>query len=94
MKNPVMSPKIGRRWYTMLMVATVLVGLLATGLSIYYKWRNDIIVQIDGKTQAVSTFARTVREVVKQEGVVLKPEDIILPALDSPLTDGTVIAVW
>ncbi|MHB1126072.1 MAG: ubiquitin-like domain-containing protein [Bacillota bacterium] len=94
MNNPVISLKIGHRWHYVLLVATILVGLLAAGLSIYNKWRNDIIVQIDGKTQAVSTFARTVGEVLDQQGIVLQPKDIVLPSQEEPLADGTVIAIW
>ena len=59
----------------------------------YAALNNDVALAVDGRTTEVSTMSRTVGEVLAGEGITVGQHDVVAPALDAPVTDGTKIAV-
>jgi uncharacterized protein YabE (DUF348 family) len=57
------------------------------------KKATSIAVRLDSKDQTLYTLARTVADVVQVMGVELGPEDIVEPALDTPVTAGMAVRI-
>lgn len=67
----------------------VLVALLA-----FYGWaRKEVYLTVDGETLAVSTFARTVGDLLAAERITLAAEDAVEPGLAAPLREGQTVKV-
>lgn len=65
-------------------------GLMALG----YRWTGrPISLTIDGQTRHVRTHQTTVGQLLETQGIVLRPEDILQPALDTPLEQATTITI-
>jgi uncharacterized protein YabE (DUF348 family) len=71
--------------------ATVLA--LAGGTFAYAALDKDVTLSVDGATTDVSTRSSTVGDVLKKEGIAVNDHDVVAPALDTKITDGTRIAV-
>jgi len=54
---------------------------------------KDVTLDADGRTSQVSTFAGTVGDVLQAQGVSVGPHDIVAPAADAKLADGSRIVV-
>lgn len=54
---------------------------------------KSVEVTVDGRTTGVHAFAGSVGEVLKGEGVRVGPHDLVSPALDAPVHDGSDISV-
>ncbi|MEG6521308.1 3D domain-containing protein [Desulfotomaculum sp. 1211_IL3151] len=50
-------------------------------------------LQVAGKSEVVRTSSRDVKELLKEQGIQLKPEDIVLPALTTKLEKNIYIEV-
>jgi uncharacterized protein YabE (DUF348 family) len=59
----------------------------------YGALEKHVTVRIDGVQVAVSTSAATVAGALERAGVVVDPEDKIVPSLDAGISDGSVIEV-
>lgn len=59
----------------------------------YAALNNDVTLAVDGQTSEVATMSRTVRDVLASEGITVGAHDVVAPALDSAVGDGTKIAV-
>ncbi len=67
-------------------------GLVLTGAVLLLgSARKTVALQINGQTTSVATLALTVRDVLRQEGVVLAPADWLWPAPDQRLGQGDAI---
>ncbi len=71
------------------LAAALLTGGTATATGLY----KDVELSIDGQTQHVGAFALTVSDVLAARGVTLGAKDVVSPALDATVSDGTVIDV-
>jgi len=71
------------------LAAALLTGGTATATGLY----KDVQLSIDGQTQSVGSFALTVSDVLAARGVILGVKDVVSPALDSAVSDGTVVDV-
>jgi uncharacterized protein YabE (DUF348 family) len=89
---PSASPS-SRRWLRATGIATgVLVagGLATAGLA---SAASAVTVTVDGQPSSVLTLGSTVQDVLGQRGIDVGPDDLVVPALDSTVQDGTQIEV-
>jgi uncharacterized protein YabE (DUF348 family) len=59
----------------------------------YAALSKDVTLTLDGETRQVSAIGGTVADVLAAEGVEVTDKDLVAPAVDEPVTDGTAIAV-
>jgi uncharacterized protein YabE (DUF348 family) len=52
-----------------------------------------VTLSVDGKTTAAHVFGSTVGDLLDSEGITTKPGDVVVPAADSPLSDGETVTV-
>ena len=80
---------IKTRW----MVACGIIAILALSGVASLQLRKDVTLKADGKVLKVNTFSSTVDEVLKQHGIILEPEDVVNPDVDTKLEDKMEIEV-
>ncbi len=51
------------------------------------------MLQVNGESWQARTHQQTVRAFLREVGLVLRPEDIVLPQLDTPLAEGQMVVV-
>jgi uncharacterized protein YabE (DUF348 family) len=71
------------------LAAALLTGGTATAMGLY----KNVELSVDGHTEHVSGFALTVSDILAARGVALGAKDVVSPALDSTVADGTVVEV-
>ena len=54
---------------------------------------KSVTLSVDGKTSSAHVFGSTVGDLLESEGITTKPGDVVVPAADSPLTDGESVTV-
>jgi uncharacterized protein YabE (DUF348 family) len=74
------------------LVAGVVAALVATTVG-YASMNKTVTLSVDGEAQQVSTLGGTVGDVLAAEGVEVGKRDVVAPALDAKVNDGTRIAV-
>jgi resuscitation-promoting factor RpfB len=74
------------------LVAAVVAALLATTVG-YAAMSKSVTLSVDGESDQVSTLGGTVRDVLEKEGVEVGERDVVAPALDTKVNEGTRIAV-
>jgi len=77
-------------------VATVLASiafliLVALLTLFYYHSQKPVHLIVDGQTLALRTHQRTVKGLLDDVGLALRPEDVVLPGLEAPLPDTVVV---
>ena len=79
-------------WTTKL---TALAGavVLAGGAITVSALDKSVTLNVDGHTSTTTTFAGTVGDVLSANGVQVSERDLVFPAVDSPVTDGSTIQV-
>jgi len=75
------------------LVTAVTLALVATAAGYLLLNKSTITLSLDGTAAEVSTDAETVADVLEQEGIEVGRHDVVAPALDAPVDDGTRIAV-
>ena len=80
---------------TLAILSTTLVAALVAATLAYAVARKTVTVSLDGKQHPVTitAFGSTVADVLKTDGVIVGPHDAVAPSLDSPVDEGTRIAV-
>ncbi len=74
------------------MVAAVLMAVVATGAG-YAAMRKTVHLSVDGSSQDVHVLGGTVRDVLQAQDISLGERDVVVPGLDSPVSDGASVAV-
>ena len=78
-------------------IPAVIVGAtalaVAGGTFAYVTADKDVTLAVDGAATEVSTMSGTVGELLGSQGISLTEKDVVAPAPETPLTDGTRIAV-
>jgi uncharacterized protein YabE (DUF348 family) len=74
------------------LVAVVLTAVIGTTVG-YAALSKDVTLTLDGETRQVSAIGSTVGDVLAAEGVEITDKDLVAPALDESVTDGSAIAV-
>jgi resuscitation-promoting factor RpfB len=75
------------------LVTAVTLALVATAAGYLLLNKNTITLSLDGTAAEVSTAAETVADVLEEEGIEVGKHDVVAPDLDTPVDDGTRIAV-
>lgn len=75
-------------------VAAGAAALVIAGATSGYAIANkDVTLAVDGVPSDVNTMARTVGDVLSDQGITVGERDVVAPALDARVGDGTRIAV-
>lgn len=74
------------------LVAAIVLALVATGTA-YATMSKTVTVSVDGKETTVRTFAADVGDVLAAEGIKPDSHDSVVPAANTPVNDGSRIAV-
>lgn len=75
------------------LVGAFVMLVVCFGIIIYFCLAKQIEIVIDGSPQTISTFAKTVGEVLEEEGIDLHPCDTIDALPESPLNRDQVIEI-
>ena len=62
-------------------------GIAATSLD------KTVTLSVDGQTSTSTSYAGTVGDVLKANGIELGPRDLVFPSADSPVSDGSTVQV-
>lgn len=71
---------------------TLVLAVLAGGLA-YVALGKTITLLIDGQAKTVQTFAGEVGEVLESEGLEVGAHDVVAPAVDAEISDGSEISL-
>ncbi|HSV40623.1 MAG TPA: transglycosylase family protein [Nocardioidaceae bacterium] len=71
---------------------TIVASVLLTGVG-YAALTTKVTLSLDGKASTVRTLGDTVGEVLAAEGIEVSERDVVAPGVDTPVSDGTQIAV-
>ena len=72
--------------------AVVLLAVAGTTYG-YTAMGNDVTLSVDGEARELSSRGATVADVLAEEGIEVGEHDLIAPALDEQVSDGTLINV-
>jgi resuscitation-promoting factor RpfB len=75
------------------LVTAVTLALVAAAAGYLLLNKSTITLSLDGTAAEVRTDAETVADVLEQEGIEVGTHDVVAPDLDTPVDDGTRIAV-
>jgi uncharacterized protein YabE (DUF348 family) len=74
------------------LVGVVVAAVAGTTVG-YAALSKDVTLTLDGRTTHVSAIGDTVGDVLASEGIDLTDKDLVAPAVDESVTDGSAIAV-
>jgi uncharacterized protein YabE (DUF348 family) len=74
------------------LVSAIVLALVGTAAA-YTTLSRTVTVSVDGKVSQVRTFGDNVGEVLASKGIEATSHDSVVPALDTPVNDGSRIAV-
>ena len=74
------------------LVALVVAAVAGTTVG-YAALTKDVTLTLDGRTTQVSAIGGTVGDVLAAEGIEVTDKDLVAPAVDEPVADGSAIAV-
>ena len=74
-------------------VTALTLALVATTLGLLLLGRQTVTLSLDGVAETVRTDGETVEQVLEDQGIEIGKHDVVAPALDTPVSDGTRIAV-
>ncbi len=77
----------------MVALATVVVLAVAGTTYGYASLSKSVTLSLDGTAQTVSATGETVGDVLDSEGIEIGEHDVVAPALDQPVDDGSRITV-
>lgn len=78
----------------MLVASATVVALAVAGTTLgYAALSKDVTLTLDGQTRRVSAIGDTVGDVLAAEGIEVTDKDLVAPAVDETVTDGSAIAV-
>jgi resuscitation-promoting factor RpfB len=74
------------------LVAAVVLAVGATGVG-YAAMSKTVTLSLDGRSQDVSVLGGTVGDVLESEGIEVGDRDVVVPGIDSSISDGSAITV-
>ena len=77
-----------------LLAAPVFVTLTVLLIIGYQSTLTRVSLTVDGETQTLRTHQTTVEAMLREAGLALYPEDVVIPALSEQLTPGTNVTVY
>ncbi|MFB0835238.1 transglycosylase family protein [Arthrobacter halodurans] len=87
-----MQHALKNRWVKISAQALVLTALVL-GLVSFVAANKTVALVVDGESRDVSTFGKTVADVLAASDIQLAARDEVTPALDAAVDDGTVVEV-
>ncbi len=66
----------------------------SAGQKVIIKRAPRFFVQVDAKTKEVRTWDSSVKAIIEKSGTKLNPNDIVTPALENTLVNGTTIVIF
>ena len=90
--HPVLARLIHNKLLLGTLVGAIVVGLGGTAAA-YMAFSRTVTVSIDGKETQVRTFGGNVGDVLASKGIKPDVHDSVVPSLDTPVDDGSRIAV-
>lgn len=85
--------KINRSLFSVKLIAILAICLTVAASFACSTMKKDITIEDNDGVTSISTFKNTVEDVLKENGVQLKPQDKISPAMTVKLTDGVAIKI-
>lgn len=82
-----------RRRLLALMAQASVVAVLVAGTTAFVALDKTVTLSIDGHQRQVSTYARTVGDVLESEGIQVDAHDLVSPMPDQSFGDGDTIVV-
>ncbi|MBN1681292.1 MAG: DUF348 domain-containing protein [Anaerolineae bacterium] len=79
--------------FRLILIVSVIGVTLVTVLAVNWLTQTTVTIDVSGHQWRVHTRADTVQDVLDEANVLLDPEDVIHPALDTHLRDGMTITV-
>ncbi|MDD4569060.1 MAG: ubiquitin-like domain-containing protein [Tepidanaerobacteraceae bacterium] len=74
-------------------IASGIVVIFLTGAVIYTTLEKEVTIREDDKVVEVSTFTKTVKELLDSESITLLPEDVVMPSPETELREGMQITI-
>ncbi len=71
----------------------LVLALVAGATSAFAVLHKQVTVDVDGHTTQVQAFGRTVADILSADHVAVGDKDLVVPALDEPVAQGTQIVV-
>ena len=85
--------QISRSKTVLATLVAVVVAAVAGSTVGYAALSKDVTLTLDGRTTQVSAIGDTVGDVLAAEGIEVTDKDLVAPAVDESVSDGTAIAV-
>jgi uncharacterized protein YabE (DUF348 family) len=84
--------KLNSRAFLVTLVAVIVAAVAGTTVG-YAALSKDVTLTLDGRTTHVSAIGDTVGDVLASEGIDVTDKDLVAPAVDETVTDGSAIVV-
>jgi uncharacterized protein YabE (DUF348 family) len=85
--------QLSRSTAALVALSAVVVAAVAGTTVGYAALSKDVTLTLDGRTEQVSAIGDTVGDVLAAEGIEVTDKDLVAPAVDETVTDGSAIAV-
>jgi len=76
----------------LVLAVSILTSILLTGVG-YAALTTKVTLSLDGQETTIRSMGNTVGEVLEGEGIEVTERDVVAPGVDTPVADGTRIAV-
>jgi uncharacterized protein YabE (DUF348 family) len=86
------SPLLHSKTLFVSLVAVIIAAVGGTTVG-YAALNKSVTLSLDGQSQTVSAMGGTVGDVLSAQGVEVTDKDLVAPALDEPIEDGSRISV-
>jgi uncharacterized protein YabE (DUF348 family) len=87
------APRRGLRRKVMLVAAAATIGLLAVGGGTAAAMAKHVTITVDGEQRQVTTLAGSVQGALSSAGLQTGDHDVLAPAADTQIADGSQIAL-
>jgi uncharacterized protein YabE (DUF348 family) len=74
-------------------VQALVVTAMVVGTTAFVTFDKSVTLTLDGRTEQVRSFGRTVGDVLQARGIEVGPNDLVAPAPDQRLRDGEQVVV-
>ena len=91
--NPIPVQRRGIRRKGVLLAAAFSIGLLGLGGGTAAAMSKDVTITVDGQQREVRTLAGSVAGALSSAGLQAGAHDVVAPARDTPIVDGSSIAL-
>ncbi len=76
-----------------LLAQALVLAAVVAGTSGFAALHKQVVLEVDGSRSDVSAFGRTVGDVLSAQGIEVGVRDVVVPSLDSAVSDDTLVVV-